>query len=139
MHGETPRSIRLFEGLSLASLLLGLINVVAGLKVTWGMVIFGDGVMLALILLISRGQKNWARWLLAAMYALGLILLIGDAPPKVSTLQLVEWLIDGTMARGIPAVTLGVVLLQTIALVLLFTPRSAAWLRKGPSVADTFS
>jgi hypothetical protein len=101
--------------------------------VTWGLVIFGDGVILALILLTSRGQKNWARWLLAAICALGWILLIAEAPPEVSALRLMEWLIDGLMAQGIPWVTLGVVLLQTSALVLLFTPESAAWFRKSVS------
>jgi hypothetical protein len=34
------------------------------------------------------------------------------------------------MNVGMPLITLGVTLLQTIALVMLFTPDSAAWFRK---------
>jgi hypothetical protein len=116
MTGTTPQSIRWFEGLSLAALLLGLLNVFAGPETSWTFVVLVDGTMIALILLVSRGRKNWARWLLAGMYVLGLAFML--------------WQMRALMNVGMPLITLGVTLLQTIALVMLFTPDSAAWFRK---------
>ena len=125
MTEARPPSILWFERLSLASLLLGLINVVVDPTSIWPFVIFSDGITITLILLVSRGRKNWARWVLGTMFALGFIFMI--------------WQFRALMAEAIPLVTLGVTVLQIVGLIMLFTPQSSAWFRNRKSLADTFS
>src|SRR4030095_4967469 len=83
--------------------------------------IVGAAIIIALTLLVSRRRKNWARWLLLAMFALGAVFMAWNAPT--------------VFALGYPAITLIVTLMQSIALVFLFTPQSAEWLRRSPSPA----
>ena len=120
-----PQSIRWFEGLSIGSLLLALINVVFDPNINWIFAVVLDGIVITLILLVSRGRKNWARWLLAVLFALGLLSMI-------LTLR-------ATLAEENPAITLAFSLLLAAGLLLLFTPQSSAWFRKSTSLAETCS
>lgn len=71
--------------------------------------------MVTLTLLASRRRKNWARWVLLTMFAFGIALMI--------------WQVKAVFSMGYPLLTALVTVMQAIALVLLFTPQSAAWFR----------
>lgn len=115
-----PLHIRRFETLQLASIFIGLID---GFANGGGLfdAIFGAAVMVALTLLVSRGRKNWARWVWLVMFVLGSAFMIWTAPT--------------VFALSYPVITVAVTLMQTVALVLLFTPQSANWLRTNPAQA----
>jgi hypothetical protein len=75
-----PNSVKYFEWISLGSLVLGIINsalaystiVAPGTEVFAGIVqFFTFGILLMLILLISRKRSNIAKWLWIIMFALG--------------------------------------------------------------------
>jgi hypothetical protein len=99
MFGEAPRSIRLFEGVILADL----------------------------ILLISRRKKNWSRWVFVGLYVIELLV------------SFMAWRNLAAASPGFPLTMLGNLFLQTIFVILLFTPQSIVWFRKWTSLADTFN
>lgn len=116
-----PLHIRLFESLQLASIFIVLIVGFAMDNRVFE-ACFGAAMMVALTLLVSRGRKNWARWVWLAMIVLGGALVISDAT---------------TIFARSTAVTIAIALLQTllqaVGLVLLFTPQSSDWIRGNPA------
>ncbi len=117
---EAPSHIRLFERLQLTSIFFGLIHGFAiGDEVFGG--IFGAAMMVAFTLLVSRGRKNWARWVWLVMFVFGAAFMIWNAPI--------------VFALGFPAITVAVTLMQAFALILIFTPQSANWLRANAAQA----
>ncbi len=82
---------------------------------------FGMAISLLLWWLASRRASNVARWMLAILAALGLVILLlslGDLP----------------MPQMIGAVLLGAV--QIAAVWFLFRPDAAAWFKQGPRGRD---
>ena len=127
---DRPRSIQLFEALQLASLAIGLVHLLATTSPTdagWVEAFIGLPLTLLLTLLVSRWRKNWARWVLVVFFVIGAAFMVWAA-----------WVVPEIYSTGYPVATLVVVLLQTIGLILLFTPVSSAWLRGRPSLAGTF-
>ena len=120
-----PKTIIAFEWISLSMLLVGIVHSIA----TWeesiamsspGFVItvqaFSIGVALALILWVSRGRSNVAKWINVALFVLGLPVMIV--------------LFGSEQMTGSSLVTLAQTVIQMIALGLLFTPSAREWLSK---------
>lgn len=84
--------------------------------------LFNAAIMAGLTLAVSRKRWNWARWVLTVLFALGLAMML--------------WMRADVLSIGYPVVTIGVAVLQAIALALLFTRQSSRWLRKEPVSAE---
>jgi hypothetical protein len=112
----TPLNVRRFETLSLASIILGLIHAFAVSKDGLFNAVVTALVIVALTLLASRRRKNWARWSLLVMFALGSALMV--------------WQAEAVFSDGYPLLTAAVTLMHAVAIILLFTPQSAAWFRR---------
>ena len=78
-------------------------------------------VMILLIWLIARRQKNWARWLLAVLFVLGTI-------PAVPLL--IE-LIQANPLAG--AISFTQTIVQVVALILVFSGNARPWFAKSAS------
>jgi hypothetical protein len=91
-----------------------------GMGVLFGQII-AIGAFIGLTLLVTRGRRNWARWVLLAVYVLGVAFEI--------------WTWQAILTAGHPVITLASVVLRGAALVLAFTPQSTAWLRTAPRPA----
>ena len=124
MVGPRPSSIRLFEGLTIASLLIGILHSVAIGAASLAGTIMVDPVIAGLAFLVSRRRKNWARWILTAMFLLGAGLMALEA--------------RSVLAVGYPVVTVAVTMLQAVGLALLFTRESADWIHGRRSLEDVF-
>ena len=118
-----PLNIRRFETLQIVSVAVGLIN---GFWVIEGHLlnaIVSAVVVLALTLLVSRLRKNWARWTLLGLFMFGIAFTVWNAPTLFA------------FGYTATAIALAVDLMNAIALILLFTPEAANWLRATPSPA----
>lgn len=107
-----PRDIRLFETVQLVSIAMAVLFSKDGSLD----MIFTTGLLLVLTLLVSRGHRNWARWVLTIMFVLGVALLIWVAPLLIS--------------QGRLAITITATVIQAIGVSLLFTKQSDTWLRR---------
>jgi hypothetical protein len=114
---DAPLSIRWFETIQIVSVILGLIN---GFAVTRDDVfrsVVSAVIVLTLTFLVSRGRKNWPRWVFLGMLVLGAAWMVWSAPT--------------VLAHGyFPAsIAFGVSLMNALAVVLLFTPEAAKWVQ----------
>ena len=120
---DAPLSIRWFETVQIVSIIIGLIN---GFAVTHGDIlgsVVSAVILLALTFLVSRGRKNWPRWVFLGMLVLGTAWMVWSAPT--------------VLAFGyLPAsIALAVSLMNAVAVLLLFTPDSAKWVQASRSPA----
>jgi hypothetical protein len=116
-----PRDIRRFESIQLVSILLGLIHLYSVSITDPLSVVIDVSIQIALTLMVSRQRKNWARWTLVALFALGIIYK--------------SIYFKDIFTIGYPLLTAFNAFLQAIALALLFTPQSSVWLRRAPAAA----
>lgn len=137
-----PASIQWFERLYLATLVIGLVNLLAhfgklsevmgsnGSTMTVVMLSFAVGIAISLVFwyLIARRASNIAKWFLVALVVLGVIGLPGGFAM--------------TDTLGLPYVAIGALatLLQVVATGLLFTPESRRWFaaKGAPPSPDVF-
>jgi len=112
---DAPLNIRRFEALQLVSITVGLIHGFAAVKDDLFATVAGAVIGVVLTLLVSRGRKDWARWVLLAMFVVGLVIMV--------------WQARVVFSLGYPLVTAAIWLIQAVALALLFTPQSANWLK----------
>jgi hypothetical protein len=126
---EAPLDIRRFETAQLALMFLALVSSFTinrppldtfGVGILFGEVI-AIGLFVGLTLLVTRGRKNWTRWVLLAVYVLGVLTEI--------------WMFRAILASGHPLIDLASVVLRGAALVLAFTPQSTRWLQERPQPA----
>ena len=120
-----PKHIKYFEWTWLGSLSLGIIVsalsyseiVGAGMEIVFGFIQFITlGVMLLLILLISRKRNNIAKWILVVLFGLGIVFYI----PQLSSL----------FNKGFAGVLSSLqVLAQCVGIYFLFTQESRDWFR----------
>lgn len=115
---DVPVDIRRFEMLSILSVLVGLVHGFVGLRDGLFDLILGAGIAIALTLTISRGRKNWARFVMLGMVVLGAAFMVWD---------------QGYLEHPYPVITVVVSFMQLLATALLFTPQSARWLRQQAS------
>ncbi|MGY4395809.1 lysylphosphatidylglycerol synthetase-like protein (DUF2156 family) [Sphingomonas sp. UYAg733] len=115
-----PKTITAFEIIQIVMLILGYILSPTD-DVIWKTV--GFVIVMALVLLISRRRSNVARWIFAAMVALGLLIQawLWIAQP-VELPSLTTWYI----AR----IVFGL-MVSLVSVGLLFTPSTSDWLRRG--------
>lgn len=109
----TPPHIRWFETLQIIAIAVGLIRSFAVEPNSIGGPIVDAVILTALTFAVSRGRKNWARWLLTAMFAAGVVLMF--------------W--AGIVLHPI---TIAVTVAQAIAVALLFTRQSETWMHPPP-------
>ena len=126
-----PRSILLFERLFLATVLIGIVQSVAGwdelvrrgalrgegpgsIATLIGLTLF---VMGALALLVSRGRMRSAKWLLVILCALGMPLFLAS----VAAGRIAGWELLALIQAGLQVASLG----------FLFTRESREWLKGG--------
>lgn len=137
-----PASIQWFERIYLATLVLGLVNLLVhfgklgevmgntGSTMTVVMLSFAIGIAISLAFwyLVARRASNIAKWFLVVLVVLGVLGLPG-AYGMISTL-------------GLPYVALGALstLLQVVAAGLLFTAESRRWFaaKGAPPSPDVF-
>jgi hypothetical protein len=119
MMADAPPDIRRFETAQIVLMVLALIY---SFTINHEPLIdtFVICLFIGLTFLVSRGRKNWARWLLLAIYVLGVLVEIWN------------WRL--ILAAGHPVIVAASVVLRGAALVLAFTPQSTAWLRTAPNV-----
>jgi len=117
---EAPLDIRRFETVQVVLMFLALISsfTINHQTLIDTLVI---GIFIGLTLLVTRGRMNWARWMLLAIYLLGVVVEI--------------WNFRAILAFGHPIIVVGSVLLRGAALILAFTPQSTEWLRTAPQQA----
>lgn len=142
-----PKSIRIFDWLFLASLLLSLVNsarsysaitgrfrsdpalaAVAGVGRPFFIIslAIGLGISLALWYFISRRASNVAKWILFAFTAFGVLSVVRN---------LQQPMFGGGVMAGMIALTA----LQVVAVFFLFRPDAVAWLEgKAPVDPDVF-
>lgn len=135
----TPRNIRRFEVIQLASIFVGLIHGLVDGSLIFSVVgainnganaaligslvgaaigyVAGLAILTALTLLVSRCRKNWARWALLLFNLLGLAFVVWEEQVRA------------IFSSDYPVATALVWLMQAVALVLVFTPQSGHWLR----------
>lgn len=131
-----PTNVVLFERLMYASLCIGLLNLILdgprqasapemeqlGGPAFFAAVAIGTlAVLLLFIWLIARRGKNWARWLFAALFVIGLwptiqniIGLLGTNPP-------------------VAALSVAQIVIQVAAIFFVFTGDARAWFEKPAS------
>src|SRR5206468_9750975 len=125
-----PVDIRRFETAQLALVFVGLVwsftfnqpkfdafGDAFGTGALIGTVIALGGIV-GLTLLVTRGRKNWARWVLLAFYVVGVLLEI--------------WSYRAILASGYPLMDIASAVLRGAILALAFTPESTQWLRASP-------
>lgn len=127
-----PASIKLFERLYLFTLAIGVVLAVMQfgqltemLSVDFVLMIqvFTFGLLLALVLLVSRKRSRVAKWILLAMFGIGTVIYLTQLPMTLDT--------------GFPGVASAIqTLLQLVALCSLFTRESRDWLSRKPSIDD---
>jgi hypothetical protein len=121
-----PWSVAWFERLMIASVVVGLIGVLViwqgmsqvgllALGIAALLLVVNFGLMLLLIWLIARRRIGWLRYLLAALFALGLYNALRTLP---------EELRSQTVDGGLNLVRLA---LQGLGLVLIFTGNARPW------------
>ena len=122
---DRPVDIRRFETLQLASAVLAVINGFSiGKEGVFGPV-FDAVFVVTLTLLISRGQRNWARWTLVVIFVAGVVFLV-----VASFFGLTQEAFTEThLSTGNLILAALVWMMQVAALALVFTPQSADWLR----------
>jgi hypothetical protein len=126
---EAPIDIRRFETVQIALMCLALVSsfiLDQAFIDTFGMgVIIGQtlaiGGFIGLTLLVTRGRKNWARWVLLALYLLSALFAV--------------WEFRTILSVGHPPITALSLVLRGAALALAFTPQSTEWLRQAPRAA----
>jgi len=121
---DAPWSIKWFETVQIVSVMIGLIN---GFAVIHGDIfrsVLSAVIVLGLTFLVSRGRKNWPRWVFLGMLVLGVPWMVWEWTPKA-------------LAFGyLPAaIAVGVTLMNAVAVVLLFMPESAKWVQTPRSPA----
>ena len=119
MTDAAPLDVRRFETLQIITVFVGLIHQFVAFDYGTVDAVLAAALMLVLTLLVSRKRKNWVRWLFLVMYVLGAALMVWSA----ATFGM----------QGYPAVTLGITVVQTVALALLFTTESSDWLPSRPT------
>ena len=120
---DAPWSIRWFETVQILSVMIGLTNGFAVIHDDYLSSIASAVIVLGLTFLVSRGRKNWPRWVFLGMLVLGVAWMIWSAP------TLFEY---GYLASAIGFVAS---LMNVAAVVLLFTPESSKWVQTSPSPA----
>jgi predicted membrane channel-forming protein YqfA (hemolysin III family) len=124
-----PSNVARFEQLMYLSLGIGII--VSVLEFSYfqsqanvGFILFIQAFVLALfvlfIWLIARRRANWARWTFLVIFLLGLIPYVPNA---------IELLQRNPVSGGLNLVQL---VLQAVALYLVFTGNAANWFKKSP-------
>ena len=111
---QAPLDIRRFESLKILSVILGLISVFSATDEGLLDTTIETAVTLALTLGVSRGRKNWARWLLLVQFGIGAAIAISNVGLVLSV--------------GYPLLTAAVWLISAVALGFAFTPESSRWL-----------
>ena len=120
-----PKTIVAFERIYLLTLLIGVFQAIIGWRqaialaspgfvVTIQAVAFG--LILALVLWVSRGRSKVAKWIMVGLFVLGL-------PGTFVSFR-------SGMTLGWPILTLSQTIMQVVALGLLFTPSARAWLSR---------
>lgn len=126
---EAPRDIRRFESAQLALMFLALISSFTldqafihsfGISVIIGKTLAIGG-FIGLTLLVTRSRKDWARWVLLALYLLSALF-------DVLAFQRI-------LSVGHPIITALSLVLRGAALALAFTPESTEWLRQARRTA----
>ena len=131
---ETPKAIRYFEQLYLASLFLGLIQGASLVNIlnlniveAYGLAGFQFIILLitgGLVLLTSRLRSSFFKWVLTLLFVLGLALIIPN---------LAIYLEQGTMGY----ISIIQIAMQATAMYLLFTPESNEWFSYKAPGTDT--
>ncbi len=133
-----PGNVVLFERLMYASLCIGLLNLILDgprlastpeMEQLGGPVFFAAvglgtlAVLLLFIWLIARKGKNWARYLFAAMFVIGLW-------PTIQNIM-------GSLQANPPVAALSVaqIVIQSAALYFIFTGDSPPWFEKSAKAA----
>src|SRR4051812_18811294 len=118
---NAPLSIKWFETVQIVSVIVGLINGFAVIHDDFLGSVVSAMIVLGLTLLVSRGRKNWPRWVFLGMLVLGAAWMVWNTPT--------------VLAFGyVPAaVAIGVSLMNFLAAVLLFTPESSKWVQTSRS------
>jgi len=120
-----PTTIVAFEALYLVTLAIGILQAYLGWQQLQAMAspffivtiqLVTLGLLVVLILLVSRRRSRFAKWVLVVLFVIGL-------PMTVKIFA------SGQLA-GSAALTVCQSLLQLIGLVMLFLPASRAWLTK---------
>jgi len=121
-----PWSIVAFERLFLGALLIGAIHsaakwdelvAMASPAFVLAVQVLTFGLVLLLVLLVSRKRSNIAKWINVGLFVLGLPMLGAQ--------------FRSGLALGWPLVTIGQSVIQAIALALLFSPSARDWLNSG--------
>lgn len=115
-----PLEVHIFEALALSSAVVGLVHLFAVSDPSLWDAIVMTAPTVALIFLVSRKRKNWARLVLAILFVAGLVMMI--------VMRRIAF------AEGYWFVTLAVTLLQGGAIALAFTKEASTWIKKGPSL-----
>ena len=121
-----PSNVVWFERLMIAAIFVGLVGVFLAwqregtmstteLAIAGALIVLNFGLILLVIWLIARRRIGWLRYLLAVLFALGLYGALRTLPDELRTAPL-----DG----GLNAARL---VLQALALVLIFTGNARAW------------
>lgn len=129
-----PSNVVWFERLMIGAVLLGLVGaLLLWLRVPAGsvtdivvaviVIVVNFGLALLLIWLVARRRKGWVRYIIAALFLLGLLPAIGSLPDELRAQP-----IEG-------ALTALQLVLQAVALVLVFTGNAAAWFAPAPPPA----
>ena len=128
---ERPKAIVAFERMFLFSLTIGLVQTVVGWDALVGRASTGAmltllaltfGTIGGLVLLVSRGRSRSSKWVLVALYALGLPMFLGS--------------LDAGTLIGWAMLALVQAALQVAALGMLFAPSARAWLAGEAEAAD---
>ena len=130
-----PRNVVRFEQLIYASLVVRMITAIVDfarlLKVASALAIVGGGIAgfaaLALLTwLIARRRKNWARWVLLALYLLGLpFVIVGPFVTEVGGVALARPSLFVVSLIALETIA------QTVALIFIFTGDAKAWFAPG--------
>jgi len=126
-----PSNVTWFERLMIASIFVALAGVfllwqrqgtfsVAELAVAAGLTIANFGVFLLLIWLVARRRQGWARYVIGALFALGLPFALINAPAELRAFP-----VEGVL-------NLLALMMQGAALVLIFTGNARGWFAKPP-------
>ena len=122
MDETPPATIRFFETVQIASVLIGLAHQFSVPTISVVDAVITAVLLLALTLLVSRGKKNWARWVIALSFPCGVVLT--------------AYLNLSSQAAPISILSLIALLMQGAGVVLLFTRPSARWLKESGKTAS---